>query len=75
MDTRNCCTGCAGVDTIYSCSNPIRRTTVVPVTSNAVNFIRPGMAKNEGNVGRATVPKESVTVKKEEPVKVPTISS
>ncbi|KAL1535299.1 hypothetical protein AAHA92_28098 [Salvia divinorum] len=25
MDTRNYCSGCAGVDSVYSCSSPIRR--------------------------------------------------
>ncbi|KAG8365195.1 hypothetical protein BUALT_Bualt18G0079100 [Buddleja alternifolia] len=74
MDTRNCCTGCAGVDNTYSCSNPIRRTTMGSMTTNAVNF-KPEPVKKEGTVGIAATPKATVSVKNEEPVKSGTEST
>lgn len=62
MGTRNCCSGCAGVDDVYSCSSPIRRSTVVPLAStNPVN-VKPAIAKKEE--------KATAIVKKAEAVKV-----
>ncbi|KAL8481403.1 hypothetical protein ACS0TY_027785 [Phlomoides rotata] len=64
MDTRNCCSGCTGVDNVYSCSNPIRRASIVPTQPMAVKKEEPV------SQGFAATPAAVVTVKKEEKVKV-----
>ncbi|KAK4486025.1 hypothetical protein RD792_008687 [Penstemon davidsonii] len=76
MNTRDCCTGCAGVNNVYYCSNPIRRVTPVPVDNTNVVKTNPQTVKKEENISYGTaaanvvVPKTTFTVKKEEPVKV-----
>lgn len=71
MDTRNCCTGCAGVDEVYYCSNPIRRSTVVPLTTANPITVKPEIVKKEEKAVQGNAaPKATVTVKEEEAVKV-----
>ncbi|KAG6429698.1 hypothetical protein SASPL_107750 [Salvia splendens] len=69
MDTRNCCSGCAGVDNVYSCSNPIRRPSVSPV--HTCSIVQP--VKNEESVVKKeecgaveAMAKATVFVKKED---------
>ncbi|KAL8481405.1 hypothetical protein ACS0TY_027786 [Phlomoides rotata] len=67
MNTRDCCSGCAGVNNVYYCSNPITRasthTHVPPVTVKKEEITSPRIA------AVAPTPKV-VTVKKEEKVMV-----
>lgn len=65
MDTRDCCSGCAGVNNVYYCSNPISRaSTLQPVTVKKEEVTTPGIT------AVAPTPRAVVTVKKEEKVKV-----
>ncbi|KAL3634645.1 hypothetical protein CASFOL_021699 [Castilleja foliolosa] len=68
MESRNCCTGCRGVNNVYSCSNPVRRATVYPAVS-----VKPEskVVKKEDEI-KVTATNEftTVVVKKEEDVKV-----
>ncbi|GER35674.1 Dihydroorotate dehydrogenase B (NAD(+)) [Striga asiatica] len=64
MDTKNCCSGCAGIDQNYSCLNHVKKSTVYPVAN-----VKPETtAKNEVKPNTVTGVKHAV--KKEEPVKV-----
>ncbi|KAH6769661.1 MAC/Perforin domain-containing protein [Perilla frutescens var. hirtella] len=72
MDTMNCCSGCAGVDYVYSCLSPVRRASVVPSHAHVFNAQPVAVAvKKEENVTRgnaaaiAAMPKATVAVKKE----------
>ncbi|KAG6428142.1 hypothetical protein SASPL_112391 [Salvia splendens] len=68
MDTRNCCSGCLGVDNVFSCSSPIRR---VPSHTHLVNTVKKEETVIQGEKAViAAMPKASVAVKKEEIVKV-----
>ncbi|GER29267.1 3-ketoacyl-CoA synthase 6 [Striga asiatica] len=65
METKNCCTGCAGIDDNYSCLNHGQKATVYPLAN-----VKP--ETNVKNKGKAKIVTGfTATVKKEEPVKEP----